>query len=90
MTEDKPFYLKKGDNQLYQIYYKDNYKLTMRYKSEAQIVVDYLNINEIAFSALKDNYSSQKDLIITLEWQNWELRRLLKINGIEYEKELEE
>lgn len=38
---EKKFHIQKGDNDLYQIYYKDKYQLTMRYKSEAQIVVDY-------------------------------------------------
>lgn len=87
MTE-KEFHIQKGDNDLYQIYYKDKYQLTMRYKSEAQIVVDYLNINEIAFDSLRDNCNSQEDLIRTLQWQNWALRRLLEDNDIEYEKEI--
>lgn len=85
---EKRFHIQKGDNDLYQIYYEDKYQLTMRYKSEAQIVVDYLNINEIAFDSLRNNYNSQEDLISTLQWQNWELRRLLEDNGIEYEKEI--
>lgn len=85
----KPFHIKKGDNTLSQIYYKDKYQLTMRYKSEAEIVVDYLNINEIAFDGLRAENHSQEEMIRTLQWQNWALRTLLNDNGIEYEGELE-
>lgn len=82
---NKRFSLEEGDNGFWIIKNKDKYFLSMRYKIEATVVVNYLNLNEGANEFLKQKLLGQTELINTLEFENYKLKQLLKKHDIEVE-----
>lgn len=80
---DKRFKLEKGDNGFWIIKNKDKHFLSMRYNTEARVVVDYLNLNEEGYVHMARELSHKKDLIRTLQFENYKLKQLLKEHNIE-------
>ncbi len=80
---DKRFKLEKGDNGFWIIKNKDKHFLSMRYNTEARVVVDYLNMNEEGYVHMVRELSHKEDLIRTLQFENYKLKQLLKEHNIE-------
>lgn len=76
------FTLRKGDNGFWIIEDKGKYFLAMKYRDEASVVVNRLNVNEIALKGLQQMYSEIKDERDSLQYQLWKLRQQLKDNDI--------
>ena len=78
----RDFSLKHGDNCFWIIMERDNYFLSMRYRDEAEVVVNKLNSLNILCESMVQYGAEKDDEIKNLHRKLWKLRQQLQEHDI--------